>query len=123
MPEIRQSIPPTYDSRETGPRYHVTTRIDDRTVAFRRPLGDPFARHTVRLGWRDLLRGLLRRGLTVTVLIGGDAGIVNDVLELDANTLVPNSTRREEFNAQINTALALGGKRVIPAPAVSGEGR
>jgi hypothetical protein len=94
----RRSIEPTYDSRQTGPRYHVTTRINDRTVAFQRPLDDPFVRHTVHLGWRDLLGGLLRRHLAVTVLVDGDRDVVNDVLELDANALVPNSTRRDAFN-------------------------
>lgn len=101
----RQSIPPTHDSRLSGPRYHVTTRIDDRTVEFRKPLADPFVRHTVRLGWRDLLRGLRRRQLTVTVLVGGAPDVVNDVLELDDNALVANSTRRQGFNAWIGRAV------------------
>lgn len=101
MIEKRQSIQPTHDTRKTGPRYHVTTRIDDWTVTFQQALDDPFVRHTVHLGWRDLLRGLLHRRLSVTVLVGGDTEIVNDVLELDANTLVPNSTRRDRFNASL----------------------
>lgn len=84
-PDRDVPAPPTYDSRETGPRYHVTSRIGDRTIAFQQPLDDPFVRHTVHLGQCDLLRGL-----TVTVLVDGDAAIVNDVLELDANILVPN---------------------------------
>jgi hypothetical protein len=106
MPEnLRQSISPTYDSRLSGLRYHVTTRIDDRTVEFRKPLGDPFVRHAIHLGWRDLLRGMLRRRLTVTVLVDGDSEIVNDVLELDDNTLVPNSSRRQEFNAWVGRAV------------------
>jgi hypothetical protein len=111
---LRQSIQPTtYDSRETGPRYHVTTRIDDRTTVFRTPLDDPFVRHIVHLGWRDLLRGLLGRRLTVTVMVGADVDVMDDVMELDANTLLLNCTRRDEFNQQINNALALGGKRII----------
>lgn len=106
MPEnLRQSIPPTYDSRLSGPRYHVTTRIDDHTVEFRKPLDDPFVRHTVHLGWRHLLRGILRRRLAITVLVDGDPEIVNDVLELDGNTLVPNSSRRQEFNAWVGRAM------------------
>ncbi|MYW03481.1 hypothetical protein [Streptomyces sp. SID3343] len=63
-------------------RYHVTTCIDDRTIAFQHPLADPFVRHSVYLGWRDLLRGLLRRGLTVTVVIGGDRATVASVMAL-----------------------------------------
>lgn len=110
MPELRQSISPTYDSRLSGPRYHVTSRVDGRTIVFQERIADPFVRHTIRLHWRDLLRGLLHRGLMVTVIVGGDPDIVNDVLELDDNTLTPNSTRRQEFNVHINNALGrLGG--------------
>ena len=68
-------------------RYHVTTRLGDRTIAFEEPLDDPFVRHTVVLGWRDLLRGLLRGELPVTVLIGGDREIVNAVMNLPAEPL------------------------------------
>lgn len=101
----RQSIRATYDSRDTGPAYHVTVRVDDRTDTFRRPIDDPFARTDVHLGWRDLLRGLLRRRLTVTVIIGGDIDRMNDVLELDDNTLLPNSTRRQTWNSHVNETL------------------
>jgi hypothetical protein len=101
----RQSIQPTYDSRETGDRYHVTSRIGDRTITFQEPISDPFVRTTVTVGWPDILRGLLRRRLTVTVLVGGDPQIIDDVLELDANTLVSGSTRRDEFNQGIHAAL------------------
>ena len=106
MREKRVSIRPTYDSRVTGPRYHVTTVIGDQTIEFQKPVDDPFVRQTVTVGWPDLLRGLLRRRLAVTVTIGGDADIVNDVLELDENQLVPNSTRRDAFNSHINESLA-----------------
>ncbi|QES45219.1 hypothetical protein DEJ49_33305 [Streptomyces venezuelae] len=64
-------------------RYHVTTRIDDRTIEFEKRLPDPFVRHTVQIGWRDLLRGLLRRGMSVTVLVGGDRAAVDDVLDCE----------------------------------------
>lgn len=105
MTTKRQSIQPTYDSRETGDRYRVTTQIGDRTIAFHKPISDPFVHTTVTVGWPDLLRGLLRRHLTVTVIVDGDREIVDDVLELDANTLVAGSTRREEFNRGIHAAL------------------
>jgi hypothetical protein len=103
---VRTSIHPTYDSRETGPSYHVTTQLDDRTIAFQQPIDDPFVRHTVRIGWRDLLRGLLRRHLVVTVVLGARPSVVEDVLELDANYLgIGGSTRRDELHATINQAL------------------
>jgi hypothetical protein len=95
----RISIQPTYDSRKTGPRYHVTTRIGDRTIAFEKPLPDPFVNHRVTIGWPDLMRGLLRRRLEVTVIVGGDRDIVDDVLELDSDWLGGDSTRRDEFTA------------------------
>ena len=106
MGEKRQSIEPTYDSAETGPRYHVTTRVDGRTVAFQKPIDDPFAYTTVRVAWRDVLRAAFRRHrLTVEVVVGGDPQIVNDVLELDAQTLIGNSTRRDEFDLTLNASL------------------
>lgn len=83
----------------------TTCLADDRTITFQHPIDDPFVHHTVHLGWRDLLRGLLRRHLAVTTLVGGDREIVNDVMELDGNTLTPNSTRRREFNGQIHKAI------------------
>lgn len=102
---LRRSIEPTYDSRDTGPRYHVTTRIDDKTISFRQPAPDPFARTTVLVGWPDLLRGLLRRRLSVEVIVGGEVDVINDVLELDANTLIPHSTRDNEFRQYLADAV------------------
>ena len=102
---LRNSVRATYDSRETGPRYHVTTRLGDRTIAFQERVADPFVSHTVTVGWPDLLRGLLRRHLQVTVIVGGDPDVVNDVLELDDNALVPNSTRQAAFRSHLNEAI------------------
>jgi len=112
--ERRNSIRPTYDSRETGPRFHVTTQVGDRTVGFQRAVDDPFVRHTVTIGWPDLLRGLFHRRLVVTVIIGGDKDIEDDVLELDENTLIPNSTRRAAFDSHINESIGrfIGGEAV-----------
>jgi hypothetical protein len=101
----RKSIEATYDSRETGPRFHVTTRIDDRTITFQQPIDDPFVRTTVRVSLLELLRGVLRRGLTVEVITGGHPDVVNDVLELDDNTLIPGSTRRQEFGEYLGDAI------------------
>jgi hypothetical protein len=109
----RQSIESTYDHQETGDRYHVTSTIDGRSVAWRHPITDPFVRHTVLIGWRDLLRGLLKRRLDVTVLIGGDKDIVEDVMELNADYLGPlDSTRRDEFNVVMNASLETFGAAI-----------
>ena len=104
----RQSIDATYDSRDTGDRYHVTTTIGDRMLMFQRRVPDPFVRTTVRVGLWDALRALLRgRPVEVTVLVGGDRGVVTDVLELDYNTLTLNSTRRDEWNRHVHDRLAM----------------
>lgn len=102
----RQSIEPTYDSTETGPRYHVTTWVGGRVVEWEHRVDDPFVRQTVTVGWRDLLRSLLRRELVVEVSVGADRDVIEDVLELDANSLGYNCTRRDEFNGSINAALS-----------------
>jgi hypothetical protein len=102
---MKPSIRATYDSRETGPRYHVTTRVNGRTIAFQAPVADPFVRQTVRLGIDDLLRALFRRRLVVEVIVGGDVEICNDVLELDENTLIAGRTRKQAFHSHINEAL------------------
>jgi hypothetical protein len=109
-PLQRNSIRPTYDSRETGDRYWVTTEIGDRTLTFQRPSPDPFVRQTITVGWPDLIRGLFLRRLVVTVIVGGDKGIVDDVLELDENTLIAGSTRRAAFDSHINESIG----RFIP---------
>ena len=108
--EKRQSIQPTYDHRETGDRFSVTTEIDGVPTEWRKPLTDPFVRHTVHLHWRDLLRGLFRRGLSVTVAIDGDHDIQEDVLELNDDYLGWNCTRRDEWNTGLHKAVKRFGK-------------
>jgi hypothetical protein len=112
MMSKRQSIEPTHDHQETGDRYHVTTRIDNRTIALHEPVADPFVSHRVTVGWRDLLRGLARRRLEVTVLVGGDSEIVEDVMELNADYLGSNCTRRDEFNVTLNASLETFGAAI-----------
>jgi hypothetical protein len=107
--DLRPSVRATYDSRESGRRYWVTTEIGDRTVTFREPVDDPFVRTRVRVGWVDLVRGLVRGHLTVTVAVGGDRHIVDDVLELDENTLVKGRTREAAFRQSIHEKLGCVG--------------
>ena len=57
-------------------RYHVTTGVAGRTITFQHRVDDPFIAHRVTVGWRDLLRGLLRRRLVVEVMVDGDRDIV-----------------------------------------------
>jgi hypothetical protein len=106
MTRKRQSVRPTYDSRETGPRYWVTSTLDGKPVAWRQPIEDPFVRHTVHVGWRDLIKSLIRRrGMRVVVTVGGDHDVIEDVMELDGNYLGQNCTRRDAFNSEINRAI------------------
>jgi hypothetical protein len=100
----RQSITPTYDHRETGDRFTVETRINGRRLN-EVTTRDPFVSHRVTVGWRDLLRSLLRLKLVVEVIVGGDPQIVDDVMELDADCLTFNSTRRDEWNGRVEEAL------------------
>ncbi len=103
---MKPSVRATYDSRETGPRYHVTTCVNNKTVEFRKPIEDPFVRQMVYVGWRQILRALLLdRRVIVEVTVGGDREICHDVLELDENTLIADRTRRAAFHSHINEAL------------------
>jgi len=105
--EPRQSIQPTYDSRETGPRYYLSTFVHGRSLDWRKPIDDPFVSTEITIGWPDLLRALLRRRLLVRFQVDADRELVEDVLELDGNYLgLPNCTRRSEFNGQIHAALS-----------------
>lgn len=106
---MRKSIEPTYDSRETGPQYHVTAFVDDRLVndEMHVPIPDPFSNTTVIIGWSDALKAALRhRPIKVSVSIGATRDRVEDVLELDDNYRgMPGSTRHSDFDESINQAL------------------
>lgn len=103
---MKQSIQPTYDSRETGPAYSIRTSVNGVPLEpSPRKLDDPFVRHTVTVDWRDLLRSLFRRRLVVEILIDGDRERMDDVLELDNNQLIAGRTRRVEFQAGMHERL------------------
>ena len=99
---MRRSIQPTYDHRETGDRFYVETRVDGDPVG-KTTCRDPFVFHrvTVKLG----LRHLLRRKVEVVMIVGADHEMVDDVMELDADCLTNDSSRRHEFNADLNVLL------------------
>lgn len=68
-------------------RYWVTSTLNNHTLDFRKPIEDPFIRHTVRIGWLDLLKALVAgHGLIVTVSVGGDTEAVDAVLGLDGDS-------------------------------------
>lgn len=87
-------------------RYWVRSTLDDRPIDDRpTPLHDPFVRHTVTVGWPDLLRALLRRRLVVEVTVGADTELMNDVLELDDQTLIRGRTRQAAFQQGMHQKL------------------
>lgn len=106
QPTIHPSVRATYDSQETGPRYHVTTTVDSRVVGeFRCRIPDPFARTTVHVSRLDLLRALVRGRLTVEVTVGADPELMYDVLELDDQTLIHGRTRQAAFQQAMHQHL------------------
>lgn len=105
MRSARQSIPPTYDHRETGDRYTVTTWECDRKLSTT-AITDPFVSQTVHVrGWRNALRVLFRR-YKVCVTVSGDHSIIEDVMELNNDyTGEHGSSRRVEWDSQLQGAL------------------
>jgi hypothetical protein len=70
------------------------------------PMPDPFHNTTIRpRGWRVAI-AVLRRRYEVSVHVGGDRDIVEDVLELDDDYKgEPGSTRRVEWDGQFQQML------------------
>lgn len=101
----RQSIQPTYDSRVSGPPYYVWTFLNGKRVG-KQDLQDPFVNTRVSVSWLDLFRGLFRRNFIVEVQVHAhDHQRTEDVMELDANYLSYNSTRRDDWNKELNQSL------------------
>jgi hypothetical protein len=100
----RQSIEPTYDSAKDGKQYSISTGVNNHSIGSK-DLDDPFVTHTVRVSFLDTLKGLLRGGVVVRVSVDGkNRRIVEDVMELNANYLGINCTRRDGFNKDIMQA-------------------
>jgi len=103
---MRLSIPHTYDSRETGPRFSVSTFVDDVKIKEQK-VYDPFVRTSVHVSIWDAIKSILKRGyVRVEITVDGDRSIIEDVLELDANYLGHGNSRREEFRGSIESALS-----------------
>jgi hypothetical protein len=102
---------------DTTAAYYVTTTVGDRVIGeFRQPIPDPLVRTTVTLSWRDLLRGLLRRSLTVEVNVGADSNTATLLLELDPDYLgPPGSASRTAWDASLRTALTTFAKPDLSA--------
>ena len=112
MSDLRPSVKATYSSAEGGPPYSVTATVNDIPVCLRASVPDPFVRQTIRLHWWDALRMLVRgRGLTVVVVVSAPVEIMNDVLELDDQTLIPGRTRHAAFHQSMHGKLQSFGER------------
>lgn len=101
----RQSIAPTYDTRESGWPYTLEVREGVKRID-RQQVGDPFINTTVRVrGWRNALRVLLRR-YECSVHVSAPHDRVEDVTELDNDYKgEQGSTRRAEWDAQLQRGL------------------
>lgn len=95
---------PVFNSQRDGDQYWVTTRIDGKSISTNKT-ADPFVRHTVHIGWRDLIRAAVRRRLEVEILVGSDNHeLTETVLALDGNWFTPK--RRALFDKELNAALS-----------------
>jgi hypothetical protein len=103
----RQSIEPTYDSRETGDAYTVETREGDKRID-KIAIADPFVNTTIHIrGWRNawaVLRGRYR----CSVHVGADdPARIEDIFELnDDYKGQKGSTRRTDWDAQFQRDLS-----------------
>lgn len=80
---------------QLDPHYHVTALVDGVVVGLpERPIPDPFARTTVEIGWRDILKIALRRRkrVKVVVAVGGDWDAIQHVMKVRPIMVVPNAT-------------------------------
>lgn len=101
----RQSIEPTYDSRESGDAYTVEVREQGKRLD-RHAIADPFVNTMVHpRGWRAAW-AVLRKRYRVSVHVSADPDRVEDTLELnDDYKGQKGSTRRSEWDAQFHRGL------------------
>jgi hypothetical protein len=101
----RQSIAPTYDSRETGDAYIVEVREQGKRLD-RHAIPDPFVNTTVHpRGWR-VAWAVLRKRYEVSVHVSADHDRVEDIFELnDDYKGQKGSTRRSEWDEQFQRGL------------------
>lgn len=87
LPNVRWPEPHVPPQSSSTRRYQVTTRVNGRVVS-RHDVDDPFVRHHVYVGWRDLLKSLFsrRRRLEVVVILGADDATTAAVMRLNQGT-------------------------------------
>lgn len=79
-------------------QFNITTRIGDRTLAFREPISDPFVRSTTYVSRWDRFKSLFTtRRLEVTIIIDADKETVFRVMNLDRGVFpVAQGTTHED---------------------------
>jgi hypothetical protein len=93
----------------TMSNYTIRTTINDEPIGeFARSIPDPFVHHTVTVGWRDLLRAVLRgKPMRVEIHVSADSDTMTRVLELDPDYIGPTgSASRTAWNADLQGRLA-----------------
>lgn len=78
--------------------YSVTTRLEPRTIEFRKPLDDPFVRHSVHISLWDLIKAVFRGRLTVTMIIDADNETIFRVMNLDRGVFPKESSHQQREN-------------------------
>lgn len=64
-------------------KYTITTLVNGVRIAEER-IADPFIHTRISIGWRDLLKSLLRyRALYIRVIVHGDPERIQQVLQLN----------------------------------------
>lgn len=69
--------------KEVAVKYDISTFVGGKTIEFMKDIPDPFVRHVIYIGWKDLLRGLWRRGLEVQITVSGDKEAIQKVMRND----------------------------------------
>lgn len=80
----------TYDSALTGPPYEYVIHVNgSRRPAMHHRFYSPFALNVLRIGWWDLLKGLLSGKLLVSFQVVAPKELQEDVAELDRSMPTP----------------------------------
>lgn len=101
------------------PHFDITTKVNGKVIGeFRRPMPDPFHRTEVTVGWRDLLRTVVRRrALVLEVSVGADSRTMENVLALNPDHLgYPGTPSRKAWEASLNEGLSTRAKADFLSP-------
>lgn len=69
--------------KEVAVKYNISTFVGGKTIEFMKDIPDPFVRHIIHIGWKDLLWGIWKRGLEVQITVNGDEEAIRKVMRND----------------------------------------